>query len=160
MKLMRGFLLGLGLVCSLGLPSGSLNRYTETVKVEWGKIGYNIGPLESKGFHHCSAVILDYGDSAFLAHAFPDFYHKVCSVTIVDELVRESRRRGLSPENAEAILNIGNKDDLEIIERGLRKYGIRIRQIVTDEPSDIEDSRDIRFDPSLDSIRVTPTAYD
>ena len=160
MRLLRRFILGLGLVCSLGLPSGSLNRYTETVNVEWGKIWYNRGPLESKGFHYCNAVILDYGDSAFLAHAFPDFYHKVCSVTVVDELVRESRKRGFSPENAEAILNIGHKDDLEIIKRDLRKYGIRIRQIVIDEPEDIQYSRDIHYDPSLDSIRVTPTAYD
>ena len=116
--------------------------------------------MESKGFHYCNAVILDYGDSAFLAHAFPDFYHKVCSVTVVDELVRESRKRGFSPENAEAILNIGHKDDLEIIKRDLRKYGIRIREAAIDEPRDIESSRDIRFDPSSDSTRVTPAKYD
>ncbi|HLD57536.1 MAG TPA: hypothetical protein VJA47_04470 [archaeon] len=162
MGALRRFLLGLGLVYGLTLPNDSVNRTpnSETVSVGWGEIGYNNGPLESKGFHYCSAVILDYGNEALLAHAFQSFHYKSCTATVADDLVRESRKHGLYPKSAEAILNIGNKDDLEQIEGGLREHGIRIREVVIDEPVNIGTHMDIYYDPLTNFIRVTHKEVD
>jgi hypothetical protein len=111
------------------------------VRVKTGGIGYSDGRLVSSGFYYCSAVILDFGKSALMAHALPAydlrypssrvvFVYNDCmeaSVgSIVNVLIEESRILGLDPKGGSALINAGMKKSLDLLVSDFESAGIAI----------------------------------
>ena len=89
---MKKYLLaGLATLCLfISRKDLSFQELQNNVKeVGWARIEYNEGPLRSE-FTHCSAVILDYGESATMAHAhFPTDRKKNKLIKIIKRLIEK-----------------------------------------------------------------------
>lgn len=100
------------------VPDSALN-------VQWDggtlDVGYNKGPLYSKNFFSCSALILDYGEDALLSHSS-------WSYGLVDSLIKESKKRGLDPKESFAVVNGGKRQSLNEIVKDLKKNNIPIKK--------------------------------
>lgn len=121
------------------------------VYVEWGRIGYNKGPLYSDGFTVCSAVGLSNGEEGFLAHAYPigSIFSEVGSVDVVDKLVEAAEQRDIDPATCHAFVSAGDQEYFDRIVGDLRKRGIPIRSASINGHL-----RDVRFDPVQDVFEV------
>ncbi len=171
MRFLRAFIFGLGLMYGLSIPNDSLDSKcgggtysSETVNVGWGEIGYNRGPLTSERFSSCSAVILDYGDEALLAHSFngeygPTSFDQICTGNVVNRLVEESGRRGFYLRMSKAIVNAGWETDLRKIIGDLEKYGIRVQEANFSE-FEFGFERDVHYDPESDLLSIKNRVFD
>lgn len=161
-KLMRwatGIALG-----AVALGAGALS-YTPNserpVEVKVGKIGYSRGPLVSHDFANCSAVILDFGDEALMAHVIPvdtlaygwtgPSDHYVGYADFMGELTKEAQIRNLNMKRVEAIVSFGRESPKERILESLLKKGIKIREI---EDSHLNEIRSVLYDPKPNRLRV------
>ncbi|MBI4163317.1 MAG: hypothetical protein HY512_00525 [Candidatus Aenigmarchaeota archaeon] len=115
--------------------------------------------MTSKRFSSCSAVILDYGDEALLAHSFngeygPTNFNQICTGNVVDRLVEEARIHGFYLRMSKATINAGWEPDLREIISGLEKHGISIQEArYTEFVAGLE--RDVYYDPESDLLRIT-----
>jgi hypothetical protein len=97
-------------------------------------ITYHSGALTSEGFLGCSAVVLDWGEEAIMAHALPYLRPNLIrrGVTlftaggVVERLIDESSKYGLNPKDAEAHINSGDKKSLLRIIKNLENNSIKI----------------------------------
>ena len=165
--LVTASLLGLMPLVSTGYSKGDASK---PVVVRAGRAEYNQGNLVSYGFGECSAVVLDYGNSAIMAHAVPllgkniDIQLSVLnrknktitSGGVVDYLLEESAERGLNPKRAQAHVISGNQKSLERIVSDLKLQGIAIVQAsLRDDKSTIkEELSTILYSPSEDKMTV------
>ncbi len=171
MRFLRAFIFGLGLMYGLAVPKDSLDDKcgggaysSETVNVGWGEIGYNRGPLASERFSSCSAVVLDYGNEALLAHSFngeygPTNFNQICTGNVVDKLVEESRRRGFYLRTSKAIVNTVCEPDLRKIISDLEKYGIHLQEANLSEFK-FGFERDVHYDPESDLLSIKNRVFD
>ncbi len=154
---------GAGLLAAASVLSFSHNsngNATNKIKeVSEGRIEYNKGPLISHGFYGCSAVILDFGEEALMAHAYPQraygrSKHRESDLvgydTVVTELVEDARRRGLDLKHARAFVNFGEDSSRKKIMSDLFLRGI----YVAHEEFNREKDRVIHYDPKHDSMTV------
>jgi ribosome-associated translation inhibitor RaiA len=124
-----------------------------------GEICYNRGPLESMGFIDCSAVILDFGNSALMAHAYknPSKYNFVSTDDVVDKMLDEANKKNLKADGCEAIVDAGCDEALVKITKELRKHGIKVRIADTRGAPRDEFSiryRDVRYDPLTERVTI------
>jgi len=135
--------------------------------VKTGEVEYNKGNLVSYDFVRCSAVTMDYGDSALMAHAIPLYDSKLLklaegkSITVggvVDSLIDKSKELGLNPEEAGAYVNAGDEKSLKIITEKLKGKNIpiieaKIRYEKGHKPNS-GDHRTILYSPSKNKFKV------
>ncbi|MEK6859214.1 MAG: hypothetical protein AABX54_00215 [Nanoarchaeota archaeon] len=141
------------------------------LEVRVGKMEYAHGPLISHDLTNCSAVILDFGEDALMAHALPvqsyDYYtlegstystssssdrHFIGYNTCIDELVDEVQRRNLDIKNSEAIISFGRDFPKEQILNKLSQKGIKIKEL---HYSDSLKSRSVIYSPKLNKLVIT-----
>jgi hypothetical protein len=107
--------------------------------------------LESNDFSVCSAVILDYEDSAVLAHSKvrKNSTESFDSTNVVDYLREVLLRKGIDPKKSKAIVNSGFKGSLNSILRQLEYAEIPVVYKKLDP-----NFRDIEYNPRTDKLRV------
>lgn len=118
--------------------------------------------LESKGFIYCSAVILDCGNKAVMAHATCDKEdytyeytivpegNNIYTENVVEELSKLLQEKGINPRECKAFINAGLSENLEKITHDLGDVGISIEISKVDKTL-----RDIRYNPKTDRISIT-----
>lgn len=140
---------------------------TSAVSVNTAEIGYNKGPLYSNSFSICSAVILDYGDNAFLAHALPPIFSSSGDMLhydgVVEGLIEESKKRNLDPKKGLAIVNTYSRRSLNKLVRELKKYDIPVRVVKTKPSAKKLVStgflRNVLYLPKSDSLIIYSTKF-
>ncbi len=136
--------------------------------VRTGRIGYNKGPIESRNFMDCSAVILDYNNEALFAHAIPEHsldlrdFSAVGAYDVVDTLVKEAKIKGFDLSETIAHINAGDKELLDSILNDLQKYKIKVETAQIKYPNWREKSgagiRDAIYFPSQDRLEIKPVS--
>jgi hypothetical protein len=125
------------------LPSSNIP--VPAIIIGVGQIAYNKGPVATKGLFECTSLILDYGQGeSIIAHAMPSIYREwfrgidVSKIThyadgeqlftdsIVDKVISEGEKHGLSSKNAEAVIYAGSKDSLDEVTGMLQAKGIKV----------------------------------
>jgi hypothetical protein len=163
-------LAALGLVALLSGNFDNGLRKNDLAKVTQAQLIYSSKPVESKGFWNCSAVIMDYGDEAVFAHAWPtsfdagrfwgsleeqyrrEGYPLITVDNVVEEIGKEAKRNDL--EKGEAIV-IGYNEEVQIVVNDLRKKGIKIRKVLTREDLRKESCAiDVIYDPATDYLEI------
>lgn len=119
--------------------SGSVIRRTIEVPAGEFRDAKNNDMLYSEGYFGCSALVIDYGDGALLAHALPEseehwrgrnlntisYLH---TDNVVEQTVGYIRNNGINPKSCFAIVDAGQEKDMKIILRDLRHEGIRVKK--------------------------------
>lgn len=142
--------------CAPKNKGGVIRPNLECKTVAMGRIGFNQGPIRSNYVSWCTTVILDYGGTAFLAHALPgesdnqDYPGLINVNNVVMYLVRESRKRGFDPRSSEAIINTSTQEYLEVITNDLVERGIPIRITIKEGGP----SRNIIYLPTLNRMEI------
>ncbi len=135
-----------------------------SINIKWGGYEYaqNIN-LKSQRFLDCSAVILDYENSAVMAHAFPGnfnsrsgFYGHLNANNVVQNLSEALLKKGIKPKDSEAIINAGSQRDLDTILLNLKERGIKVRESSVARPTNPikERERDIIYNPVSNELKV------
>jgi len=130
-------------------------------KVSTGWFEYNKCPLYSGYFFGCSAIILDYGDDAFFAHAYPnDKLRWKTKDKAIEILIQESKKRNLNPEESFAVVHAGTEQSLKDILFDLKKNNIPIRianrlsETLDDSLNEKHIPRNVLYFPKSDSLIV------
>lgn len=159
-----------------------ISAHEEILDVDVGKIRCGNGKMKSLGFGDCTAVILDFGNEALMAHALPeeykyyeyysfdyfmlsdffgpkriDFHTQIYSFNVVDRLIKEAKRKNLDIDHAEAILDAGRPDLYLAILMDLHKNNIKIRKAQCHMPTEENfyyPKRDIYYNPKTDNLEV------
>ncbi len=134
------------------------------VEVQTAGMRYNDGPLETRELVNCSAVILDFGKSAIMAHALPlekrgdwivDGDKGITTGNVVDYLLKDAKLRGLDYRKGHAIVNAGSDEALAFIVKDLRAAGITIAEANTKlAPGSNGISRMVGYDPKSKKLDV------
>ncbi len=147
--------MALGVAGSSRLPETNIE--SNSVSVPWGEFGYttNTKDIHSKGYASCSAVVIDDGDGAILAHAFPSegvefLQYSVDAENVVDKTIGDLRAKGVDVASCRAFVSAGNKKDLNEIVSDLRDYKIEIDFISLDEGI----ARNIKYSPKSNNFKV------
>jgi len=138
------------------------NIKEKPIEVPVGRIKHNSGPLISHGFTLCSALILDFGNEAIMAHALPlgtpgHIYKGPYATqrTVVQKILEKTLEKGLDFSKAKAIIHTGEKETLERISADLSKFKIPIE--VTNLHKDPSKDRTILYDPSTSYLGIRRT---
>ncbi len=137
-----------------------VDRQTQnTIYLQAGELKYSNGKeLKSSGFTSCSVLILDYNNTAVMAHAIPSdrdndmlsLIDHINSENVVERALQKLRSRSVNSKNIEALVNAGTKESYQRIVNDLKTKGIRIRS----ESFSNEAQRDISYNPKNDEISV------
>ncbi len=141
----------------------SLVGCSKPIEVEEAHLLYSSEPMISKGFYTCSEVIVDYGDSATFAHAWPlldprlrnkksfrEFF-PVTTDNVIDQILEETERQGESKGEAHIY---GPKRFTSIIINSLYQAGIPAHSISTREELGIEHCVDITYNPKTNRLVI------
>ena len=164
-KALFGGLAGLTLAgCGNGL-NNHLGRQLDIQakeNIQSGELKYSNGKeLRSEGFAICSALILDYGNSAVMTHAIEVNDNQNGDDLIdVDRVVEISARKledeGINPIESEAIVDAGSKSSYDKILTELNRRGIKVRSasyVLEGSPR----VRDISYNPVTNKLIVRKT---
>ena len=124
--------------------------------------------LISDKFGLCTALILDHGQGALLAHAVPSddvgvletlyFTSDIFTGNAVEKSVEELARRGIPTRNVKAIVHAGEGKGLDRIIDDLHQREIKISYIHL-EPERSFRHRSIEYNPLNDNLNVEFTPY-
>lgn len=148
-------------VLLLGLASSACHNHqtyispppeNRKVFVPTGEIRYaKDSEIYSTDLNACSALILDYENSAVFVHALPPLpesspidAHDAVSYAI--DLLNE---KGIIPKETEAIIHAGSSEAYNQIKEDLEEKGIKVRFVRINN-----DYRNISYDPSIDKLVV------
>lgn len=124
-----------------------------------GEIGYSRLALRSENFMCCSAVVLYYEDSAFLAHVFsttfsdPTYAHEVTYRNVVEKLISRSKKIGLDIKEGKAIINAGKKKILDSILKDFKVADIFVREANTKHSPNL---RTVTYNPRTKLFQIIP----
>jgi len=154
------------------------NSLTPYENINIGELAYSTEMLHSDGYSGCSALILDHGPGAVMAHAHPGYeadsaYNPkigaydprqlINAHDVVERSLFELKVRKIGTKNLKAIVHAGNPEDLDRIVKNLQKNGIKIKyaKLKKDFPDSIGCSRDIYYNPKTNHLKVKykPTYY-
>tara|TARA_Y100000310_G_scaffold341089_1_gene439065 strand:- start:6834 stop:7295 length:462 start_codon:yes stop_codon:yes gene_type:complete len=129
----------------------------EAVIVGTGHMRYSNGPVISRDFAYCSAVVLDFGNKGVLfTHTFPSRYFNdsaINSSNVVAKLVEGAEQRQLDPRKSQALVNAGSEESLDRIVDNLKSEGVP--NIVVNR--DLAPAcRDVSYAPNQGYLVITP----
>jgi hypothetical protein len=140
----------LGLPFVLGIGCERINDKNDMTVIPTGS--YSFGQkIASYDFAGCSAIAIDYGDSAVFAHAIPGGsmdlidYSCIGSCDVVDTLVKKLKDRGIDYSKSFAVVNAGIKQSLDSIMSDLKKYNIPVKKNIIEEEYNCK-LRDVSYD--------------
>ena len=161
----------LTLLAGTALSIGGSSPMEDYVDVSTGQVGYSQGrKIKSDQFGLCSALILDYGDNAIMAHAIPSsdsrifegFYldmsgrYQMFTDNVVEKSVKELNKMNIPLSSVEAIVNSGEPKGLKEITNKLNEYRIKIRKTSLESNGECRE-RSVRYDPQGDTLKVVHT---
>lgn len=137
------------------------------VEVLAGEVGYAEGrSLRSEGFQSCTALILDAGNYAVMAHSLPATEYEGDSFfsakpegstraeNVVERAVRELEKNGIEPGKYWAIVHAGQESAYKHILDDLKRRGIPVRLANLDKET-VARIRDIDYNPMDDEMTVS-----
>lgn len=147
--------------------SGCNNHTEKPIKIETGEVGYtSSAPIESHGFNECSALILDTGEGAIMAHAFyitprgaKNPYRSSGYIVdignAVDKSVEELSKYGINPQDCEAIIVAGTEDAMETLKGDLSRFSIPIRTARVGKG----DSRSVSYNSRTNTLNEVDSGF-
>lgn len=166
MKTLKRLALTAALLGTAGITSLLIPQKEVPIELTAGELKYSSGRrLKSEDYASCSALILDSGNKAVMAHAVPNAYTigpeglieddgSIDIYNVVEKSLQELRKRGIKSSKIEAMIHAGSKESYDVIFKDLIERGINIAHSHFESEENFR-VRNIEYDPVEDHLLIT-----